>query len=70
MFPSGSYSGVVALSVLGKFGLTGSFMLIYLQVMEIFPTVTRAAAMGLSTVCGNIANIFGPYVVSLVSEST
>ena len=62
----GSYEALVALSVIGKFGSSGSFMLIYLQAMEIFPTVNRAAAMGLSTVSGNIANVFSPYIVALV----
>jgi hypothetical protein len=41
-------------------------MLIYLQVVEIFPTVNRAAAMGLATVCGNVANILSPHIVALV----
>ena len=64
---TGAYAGVVALSLAGKFGVSASYMIVYLQVSELFPTGMRSSAVGLASVAGNLASVVVPHIVALVS---
>ncbi|CAG0897544.1 unnamed protein product, partial [Darwinula stevensoni] len=63
--PPGEYTTVVVLSVIGKFGISASYMIIYIQASELFPTGMRSTAIGLASIAGNLAYIIIPYVVAL-----
>lgn len=50
-------------SVVGIFGMAGTYNLIYIYTAELFPTVVRNAALGLTTQAGGIGSIIAPVVV-------
>lgn len=50
-------------SVVGIFGMAGTYNLIYIYTSELFPTVVRNAALGLTTQAGGIGSIIAPVVV-------
>ena len=58
---------VVACNVLGKLGITASFMTIYLVTGELYPTQIRSLAIGTIRAVTTIANIVSPYTRVLVS---
>ncbi|XP_055944940.1 organic cation transporter 1-like [Argiope bruennichi] len=55
----------VICSVIGKFGSTSSFMAIYLQSSELYPTPVRSVAMGITGAVGCAAIVVAPYIVYL-----
>ncbi|KAK3778755.1 hypothetical protein RRG08_013026 [Elysia crispata] len=55
----------VALSLVGKFGGSAGFVVIYLYTAEIFPTVMRNSGMGLCSLCARIGGILAPYIGDL-----
>ena len=55
----------VLCSVIGIFGMAGSYNLIYIYTSELFPTVVRNAALGLTTQMAGIGSIIAPTVVVL-----
>ncbi|GIY30766.1 carcinine transporter [Caerostris extrusa] len=55
----------VICSVIGKFGSTSSFMVIYLQSSELYPTPVRSIGMGITGAVGCIAIVIAPYIVYL-----
>ncbi|XP_062612032.1 organic cation transporter protein-like [Saccostrea cucullata] len=50
-----------ALSFAGKFGISGSFMTIFLYTPEIYPTNLRALGMGLASAASRIGGMISPY---------
>lgn len=50
-------------SVVGIFGMAGTYNLIYIYTSELFPTVVRNAALGLTTQAGGVGSIIAPVVV-------
>ncbi|MFS7984659.1 putative major facilitator superfamily domain, MFS transporter superfamily [Helianthus anomalus] len=50
-------------SVLGIFGMAGTYSLLYVYAMELFPTVVRSAALGSSRQLGHTGAILVPFVV-------
>lgn len=54
------------LAILGKANIAGSFSLLYVFTVEIFPTVLRISGLGLCTVFARIAGMVSPYVLQLV----
>lgn len=54
---------IITLSMLGKFGITGSYAVTYLYGSEIFPTSIRTHAVGLASLCENIGGIIAPFIV-------
>ncbi|XP_062608365.1 organic cation transporter protein-like [Saccostrea cucullata] len=50
-----------ALSFAGKFGISGSFMTIFLYTPEIYPTNLRALGMGLASAAARIGGMISPY---------
>lgn len=53
----------IVCSVVGIFGMAGTYNLIYIYTSELFPTVVRNAALGLATQGGGVGSIIAPVVV-------
>ncbi|KAI3827226.1 hypothetical protein L1987_01298 [Smallanthus sonchifolius] len=51
--------------ILGIFGMAGTYNLLYVYAMELFPTVVRNAALGCAKQAGQFGNILVPFVVVL-----
>nr|XP_043620125.1 organic cation/carnitine transporter 4-like [Erigeron canadensis] len=49
--------------VLGIFGMAGTYNLLFIYAMELFPTVVRNAALGCATQMGQLGAILAPFVV-------
>ncbi|XP_033113621.1 organic cation transporter protein-like [Anneissia japonica] len=54
---------VATLGMVGKFGITASFTLIYIVTAEIYPTSIRNTAIGLSSMIGKIGAIIAPQIL-------
>ncbi|KAL5004747.1 hypothetical protein ScPMuIL_018203, partial [Solemya velum] len=50
-----------ALSLVGKFGITGSFSTIYLYTPELYPTNLRNAGIGVSSTAGRVGGMIAPF---------
>ncbi|MCP9260573.1 Organic cation transporter 1 [Dirofilaria immitis] len=57
---------IAIMAYVGKFGIAGSFAVIYLFSGELYPTVLRAIGMGMSSMVAGSGLILAPYVVRLV----
>jgi len=57
----------VVLSLVGKFGATGSFNIVFVYTAEMFPTEIRSTAVGTSSTCARIGGILAPQVAFLAS---
>ncbi|MFS7984654.1 putative major facilitator, sugar transporter, major facilitator superfamily [Helianthus anomalus] len=55
-------------SVLGIFGMAGTYNLLYVYAMELFPTVVRSAALGSARQVGQIGAIIAPFVVVMDAD--
>ncbi|KAM8741999.1 organic cation/carnitine transporter 2-like [Acanthopagrus schlegelii] len=55
----------VFLEMLGKFGITSSFCVVYAISSELFPTVIRNTAMGCCSVAARIGTIISPFIIYL-----
>jgi len=55
----------VTLSLVGKFGATGSFAIVFVYTAEMFPTEIRSTAVGTSSTCARIGGILAPQVALL-----
>lgn len=53
------------LAVLGKCTISGSFALIYVYTVEIFPTVLRISGLGLCSMFARIGGMTAPYLLQL-----
>lgn len=51
--------------VLGIFGMSGTYNLLFIYAMELFPTVVRNAALGCATQAAQLGAILAPFVVVL-----
>uniref|UniRef100_A0A672I5T8 Solute carrier family 22 member 4-like n=1 Tax=Salarias fasciatus TaxID=181472 RepID=A0A672I5T8_SALFA len=60
----------VALEMLGKFGITAAFCVVYAVSSEIFPTVIRNTAMGCCSMAARIGTIIAPFVIYLGQYNT
>merc|ERR1711936_37718 len=57
----------VTLALVGKFGATASFAVVFVYTAEMFPTEIRSTAVGASSLCGRIGGIVAPPVATLGS---
>lgn len=57
---------VAVMAYIGKFGIAGSFAVIYLFSGELYPTVLRGLGMGVSSMVAGSGLILAPYIVRLV----
>uniref|UniRef100_A0AAV2L0Z3 Major facilitator superfamily (MFS) profile domain-containing protein n=1 Tax=Knipowitschia caucasica TaxID=637954 RepID=A0AAV2L0Z3_KNICA len=55
----------VVLEMLGKFGITSAFCIVYAVSSEVFPTVIRNTAVGCCSMSARIGNIASPFVIYL-----
>ena len=51
-----------ALSIVGKFGATSSFAIVFVYTAEMFPTEIRSSAVGSSSTCARIGGVLAPQV--------
>lgn len=52
---------IVAFNMIGKFGITGAFGIVFLYAPEIFPTTLRSQAMGIASLFGRLGNVLATY---------
>ncbi|XP_022618021.1 solute carrier family 22 member 5-like [Seriola dumerili] len=55
----------VFLEMLGKFGITSAFCVVYAVTSELFPTVIRNSAMGCCSMAARIGTIISPFILYL-----
>ncbi|XP_053298025.1 organic cation/carnitine transporter 2-like [Pleuronectes platessa] len=55
----------VILEMLGKFGITSAFCIVYAISSELFPTVIRNTAMGCCSMSARIGTIMSPFIIYL-----
>merc|ERR1719273_2960 len=53
------------LSLIGKFGSTSSFAIVFVYTAEMFPTEIRSSAVGSSSTCARVGGILAPQVANL-----
>ncbi|XP_029957203.1 solute carrier family 22 member 4-like [Salarias fasciatus] len=70
LIPMGLPGVAVALEMLGKFGITAAFCVVYAVSSEIFPTVIRNTAMGCCSMAARIGTIIAPFVIYLGQYNT
>ena len=51
--------------ILGKMGTSAVFQLIFLYAAELFPTIIRTTALGISNTTSGIGSISAPFVIGL-----
>lgn len=57
---------VIAIVMIGKFALAGSFAIIYNYTAELFPTVVRSTAVGIGGMCARLSGAITPLLILLV----
>lgn len=55
----------VVLEMLGKFGITSAFCIVYAVSSELFPTVIRNTAMGCCSMAARVGTIISPFIIYL-----
>lgn len=55
----------IFLEMVGKFGITAAFCVVYAVTSELFPTVVRNTAMGICSMVARISSILSPFVIYL-----
>ncbi|XP_072014083.1 organic cation transporter protein-like [Amphiura filiformis] len=63
MLPLGVYRTTVAM--IGKFGLSAAFSIIYIYSAELFPTVVRSIGMGVSSMSARVSGVLSPIILLL-----
>ncbi|XP_027705103.1 solute carrier family 22 member 4-like isoform X3 [Vombatus ursinus] len=58
----------IALVMLGKFGITSAFSMLYVFTAELYPTLVRNMAVGATSMSSRVGSIIAPYFVYLVSD--
>ncbi|KAM4549677.1 solute carrier family 22 member 13 isoform 1-T1 [Fundulus diaphanus] len=60
---------LTGLAMVGKFGITASFAVIYVYTAEIFPTVVRQTGIGVSSMFARIGGVLAPVINMLHNHS-
>uniref|UniRef100_A0A8D0U127 Solute carrier family 22 member 4 n=1 Tax=Sus scrofa TaxID=9823 RepID=A0A8D0U127_PIG len=55
----------IGLAMIGKFGITSAFSMLYVFTAELYPTLVRNMAVGLTSMASRIGSIVAPYFVYL-----
>ncbi|XP_061473047.1 organic cation/carnitine transporter 2-like isoform X2 [Rhineura floridana] len=55
----------ITLMMIGKFGITSSFSMVYVYTAELYPTVVRNMGVGASSMASRFGSILSPYFVYL-----
>ncbi|XP_042363083.1 solute carrier family 22 member 13 [Plectropomus leopardus] len=67
--PADHPSVLTALAMVGKFGITASFAVIYVYTAEIFPTVLRQTGIGVSCMFARMGGVLAPIINMLHNQS-
>ncbi|XP_037093856.1 organic cation transporter protein-like isoform X2 [Pollicipes pollicipes] len=59
----------VALAMVGKFGASATFAIVFVYGAELFPTDLRNSGIGISSAAGRIGSILAPFIASLAQGS-
>lgn len=51
--------------MVGKFGITAAFSMVYVYTAELYPTVVRNMGVGVSSMASRLGSILSPYFVYL-----
>ncbi|XP_046899211.1 solute carrier family 22 member 4-like [Hypomesus transpacificus] len=65
LIPSDLPTVAIFLEMVGKFGITSAFCVVYAVTSELFPTVVRTMAMGTCSMAARIGTIISPFVIYL-----
>uniref|UniRef100_A0A1A7XNR9 Major facilitator superfamily (MFS) profile domain-containing protein n=1 Tax=Iconisemion striatum TaxID=60296 RepID=A0A1A7XNR9_9TELE len=60
---------LTGLAMVGKFGITASFAVIYVYTAEIFPTVVRQTGLGVSSMFARVGGVLAPIINMLHNHS-
>ena len=60
---------VITMTLLGKFGASAAFAIVYLYTAELYPTVIRNTAVGTSPTIARIGGIIAPILAGLQTEN-
>lgn len=60
----------VGLVMLGKFGITAAFSMLYVYNVELYPTLVRNMAVGATSTASRLGSIISPYFVYLGETSS
>ncbi|XP_065774213.1 solute carrier family 22 member 4 isoform X3 [Muntiacus reevesi] len=55
----------IGLAMLGKFGITSAFAMLYVFTAELYPTLVRNMAVGVTSMASRVGSIIAPYFVYL-----
>ncbi|XP_078488593.1 organic cation transporter-like protein [Ciona intestinalis] len=55
-------------AMIGRFGTSGSFAMIYIQCPQLFPTSGRTTALGLSSMAARIGSILSPFTIQVQED--
>lgn len=64
-FSSSMFTGSfqVFVSMFGRFGIAGSFNMVYLYTAELFPTIVRSACLGTCSLAARVGGIIAPAII-------
>ncbi|CDQ73792.1 unnamed protein product [Oncorhynchus mykiss] len=65
MVPTDLPGVAIFLEMVGKFGITAAFCVVYAVTSELFPTVVRNMAMGTCAMAARIGTIISPFIIYL-----
>ncbi|KAM5169700.1 solute carrier family 22 member 4-like [Callospermophilus lateralis] len=63
--PADYYFLSIGLVMLGKFGVTSAFSMLYVFTAELYPTLVRNMAVGITSMASRVGSIIAPYFVYL-----
>uniref|UniRef100_A0A8C0ZZX9 Major facilitator superfamily (MFS) profile domain-containing protein n=1 Tax=Castor canadensis TaxID=51338 RepID=A0A8C0ZZX9_CASCN len=65
LVPADYYFLSIGLVMLGKFGITSAFSMLYVFTAELYPTLVRNMAVGITSTASRVGSITAPYFVYL-----
>ncbi|XP_055286412.1 solute carrier family 22 member 4 isoform X5 [Moschus berezovskii] len=65
LVPAGYNFLSIGLAMLGKFGITSAFAMLYVFTAELYPTLVRNMAVGVASMASRVGSIIAPYFVYL-----
>ncbi|XP_064131338.1 solute carrier family 22 member 4 isoform X2 [Loxodonta africana] len=63
--PADYYVLSIGLAMLGKYGITSAFSMLYVFTAELYPTLVRNMAVGITSMASRVGSIVAPYFVYL-----